>query len=126
KALRRTIPMGKKKALVNMVNVWVAELGLSFGQQQVESKSNEIDAIPKLLDQVDCQGSIITIDAIGRQKGIVEKIIAKQVDYLIALKANQKGLYEEVVDFMEKWLTTLPSDESIDLGAWKRREKEGV
>ncbi|MBX2843775.1 MAG: ISAs1 family transposase [Flammeovirgaceae bacterium] len=78
KALRRTIPMGKKKALVNMVNVWVAELGLSFGQQQVESKSNEIDAIPKLLDQVDCQGSIITIDAIGCQKGIVEKIIAKQ------------------------------------------------
>lgn len=83
KALRGTIPTGKKKALVNMVNVWVDELGLSFGQEQVERKSNEIDAIPKLLDQIDCQDSIITIDAIACQKRIVEKIIEKQADFLI-------------------------------------------
>lgn len=96
------------------VNVWVDELSLSFGQYQVETKSNEIVAIPKLLDAVDCQGSVVTIDAIGAQKAIVEKIRDKQADYVIALKANQGGLYEQVADFMEKQHTQLPVYKSIN------------
>jgi len=114
KELGGTVPSGKRHALVQMVNVWVDEVSLSFGQYQVDAKSNEITAIPKLLDAVDCQGSVVTIDAIGAQKAIVEKIIQKQADYVIALKANQGVLYEQAVDFMEKNLAHLPFFESLD------------
>lgn len=97
KELRGTIKSGKKKAEVQMVNIWIDELGLSFGQEQIETKSNEIKAIPNLLDKIDCKGSIITIDAIACQKTIIDKIIAKQADYLIAVKANQKTLLEQII-----------------------------
>jgi predicted transposase YbfD/YdcC len=109
KELRGTTPSGKKHALVQMVNVWVEEFKLSFGQQQVEKKSNELTAIPQVLEMVDCQGSVITIDAIGCQKSIVETIRGKQADYIIALKANQGVLYEQVADFMGKRIAQLPS-----------------
>lgn len=114
KELRGTVPSGKKHALVQMVNVWVDEVSLSFGQYQVDAKSNEITAIPKLLDAVDCQGSVVTIDAIGAQQAIVEKIIQKQADYVIALKANQGVLYEQATDFMEKNQAQLPVYETLD------------
>jgi len=92
KELRSTIPQGKKHALVRLVNVWVHDLGLSFGQQQVDKKSNEITVIPALLDLVDCRGSVVTIDAMGCQKNGVAKIRDKGADYVIALKANQRDL----------------------------------
>lgn len=114
KELRGTIPSGKNHALVQMVNIWVDEVSLSFGQQQIEAKSNEIVAIPKLLDMVDCQDSVITIDAIAAQKDIVEKIVGKKADYVIALKANQGTLYEQVKDFMEKNHAVLPIYETLD------------
>ena len=114
KELCGTIPSGKKHALVQMVNVWVDEVGLSFGQCQVEAKSNEMAAIPKLLDAVDCQGSVITIDAIGAQHTIVEKIRDRQANYVIALKANQGALYEQVADFMEKQHQQLSVYKSIN------------
>ena len=114
KELRGTIPSGKKHALVQMVNVWVDEHSLSFGQYQVEAKSNEIKAIPQLLNAVDCQDSVITVDAIGAQKEIVKKIRDKQADYVIALKANQGGLYEQVADFMDKQHSQLPVYERLD------------
>lgn len=88
KELGGTVPSGKKHALVQMVNVWVDDVSLSFGQYQVDAKSNEITVIPKLLDAVYCRGSVVTIDAIGAQKEIVEKIGQKKADYVIALKAN--------------------------------------
>ena len=91
KELRGTTAAGKKHAQVQMVNVWVEAYKLSFGQQQVEEKSNEITAIAHILERVDCQGSIITIDAIGCQKVIVEEIREQEADYVIALKANGSG-----------------------------------
>ena len=93
KELRSTIPKGKKHALVRMVNVWATDLGISFAQYQVDKKSNEITAIPELLEMINCENSVITIDAIGCQKEIVKKIREKKADYLIALKGNQKTLY---------------------------------
>jgi predicted transposase YbfD/YdcC len=114
KELRGTVPAGRKHALVQMVNVWVDELSVSFGQLQVEQKSNEITAIPALLDTVDCQGSVVSIDAIGCQREIAGKIVDKQADYVIALKANQGGLYEQVADFMEKRKESLPLFQSLD------------
>ena len=116
KELRGTVPAGKKHALVQMVNVWVDELSVSFGQVQVEQKSNEITAIPALLDTVDCRGSVVSIDAIGCQKDIAGKIIGQQADYVIALKANQGYLYEQAVDFMQRCKETLPVFHSLDKG----------
>lgn len=101
---------------MQMVNVWVDELSVSFGQLQVKEKSNEITAIPQLLDAVDCRGSVVSIDAIGCQKDIAGKIVGKQGDYVIALKANQGQLYEQVADFMQRHKELLPVFHSLDKG----------
>ena len=64
-------------------------LGVCFGQVKTEEKSNEITAIPELLDLLDLKGMIVTIDAMGCQKKIVEKIAEKEAEYVISLKGNQ-------------------------------------
>ena len=79
-----------------LVNAWANEQGLSLGQQAIDSKSNEIKAIPKLLDMIDLSGKVIRIDAIGTQKEIASQIRAGQGDYVLAVKGNQKNLYWEV------------------------------
>jgi predicted transposase YbfD/YdcC len=96
KELRSTIPAGHKHALVRMVNAWVVESGLSFGQHQVGEKSNEIVAIPTLLSQLDCKNAVVSIDAIACQKNIVSQIREQQADYVISLKGNQGELYQQV------------------------------
>lgn len=108
KELRGTVPAGKRHALVQLVSVWVAAESLSFGQLAVESKSNEISAIPALLEVLDCTGATITIDAIGCQKDIAEKIIGQQADYIIGLKQNQGQLYEQVSQWLQKQKPALP------------------
>ena len=80
-----------------MVSAWSEANHLVLGQVATEEKSNEITAIPKLLKLLDIQDAVISIDAMGCQKAIAEQIIDQQGDYLLALKANQGGLYEEVV-----------------------------
>lgn len=100
KELRGTIPPGKKHAQVQVLSAWIAEESISFGQLQIAEKSNEITAIPQLLDALDCAGSIISIDAIACQKTIVEKIVARQADYVIALKENQGALYEQLSEYV--------------------------
>ena len=68
---------------------------MSFGKK-VEEKSNEITAIPQLLDAIQAKGSVITIDAMGTQTEIAEKIKQKRADYTLAVKENQKNLYREI------------------------------
>ena len=68
----------------------------------MDKKSNEITAIPRLIDDLDCEGGIISIDAIGCQKTIVEKIIEKKADYIIALKENQGELFQQINEYFEK------------------------
>lgn len=114
KELRSTIPKGKKHALVRIVNVWVCQDGLSFGQYEVDKKSNEITAIPAILDTIDCAGSVISIDAIGCQQEIVSSIRSKGADYVICLKKNQKALYEQAHDFMQKNSANLPTETFLD------------
>jgi len=116
KELRSCIPKGKKHSLVQMVNVWVSDYQLSFGQKKIEEKSNEITAIPKLLDKLDCKDSIISIDAIACQKEIVAKIVDKQADYVIALKKNQKVLYQQAEQELLRQKSQLPYYVSRDLG----------
>lgn len=72
---------------------------ICFGQVKTEDKSNEITAIPELLELLELKGLIVTIDAMGCQKKIAEKIVEKKADYLFSLKGNQEKLHEDVKDF---------------------------
>ena len=114
KEMRGTTPWGKKHANIQVVSAWLSEESISFGQVQIAEKSNEITAIPRLLEELDCEGGIITIDAIGCQKAIVEKIIEKKADYVIALKQNQGALFEQISEFMEKNKRLLPRYEQLN------------
>ena len=88
---------GNKNQKANhIVSAWSKEDGFCLGQKAVEEKSNEITAIPKLLDQIKIKGHVVTIDAMGTQTEIVEKIRKKRADYVLALKKNQGTLHEEV------------------------------
>ncbi len=95
KTLRRS---GKKdaQAAVHMVSAFAAHQRLVLGQVKVADKSNEIVAIPKLLDLLAIEGAIVTIDAIGCQRDIARKILDKKADYVLALKGNQGSLREDV------------------------------
>ena len=85
----------------HVVSAWSKEDGFCLGQKAVEEKSNEITAIPELLDKIQVKGQIITIDAMGTQKEIAEKIKKKRADYVLSLKGNQKNLYEDVKEYFE-------------------------
>lgn len=84
------------KPPIHLVNAWASKNQLVLGQFKTKDKSNEISAIPKLLDLLDIKGAIITIDAMGTQKSIAEKIVDNGADYILALKGNQKETNEEV------------------------------
>ena len=96
KTLRHSFDRASKKSAIHMVSAWAASSGLVFGQVKVDDKSNEITAIPKLLDVVDVKGNIVTIDAMGCQKEIAEKIVEKEGDFVLSLKGNQGNLHEGV------------------------------
>lgn len=96
KTLRGCSNKGGSKSVIHMISAWSSENQMVLGQFKVGSKTNEITAIPLLLDILDIEGSIITIDAMGCQKEIAEKIIAKNADYILALKGNQGSLRDEV------------------------------
>ena len=82
--------------MAHLVSAWHSEAGLVLGQVKTAAKSNEITAIPQLLDALEVKGATITIDAMGCQHGIVEKIIAKQADYIVAVKNNQPSLAQAI------------------------------
>lgn len=87
---------GSKDQKANHIVSAVDEKGLCLGQKRVEEKTNEIRAIPELLDSLNIKGTIITTDAMGTQTAIVKKIRQKRADYVLALKANQGNLLEDV------------------------------
>ena len=95
---------GNKKA-IHIVNAWVDENNFEnnfiLGQIKTDSKSNEITAIPELLDLLFLENSIVTIDAMGTQKDIAEKIIKRKADYVLALKGNQGLFHKEVIEYMD-------------------------
>jgi predicted transposase YbfD/YdcC len=106
---------GGKKTLVHMVSAWAEGNGLVLGQRKVDEKSNEITAIPKLLDALELAGTVVTIDAMGCQREVARKIVAKKAGYILAVKENQGHLLEEIKDSFRN----LPADavaEEIDCG----------
>lgn len=96
KTLRRSYQEGGAKAPIHMISAWSAGQSLVLGQAKVADKSNEITAIPQLLDLLMIKGSTITIDAMGCQREIAAKIVDKEADYVLALKGNQGTLREDV------------------------------
>ena len=99
KTLRRSYQEGGAKAPIHMVSAWSAKQNLVLGQVKVADKSNEITAIPKLLDMLVIKGAVVTIDAMGCQREIATKIIEKEADYVLALKGNQGTLRDDVEEF---------------------------
>ncbi len=96
KVLRRSHDRGIGKAAITMVSAWASANRLVLGQVKVDDKSNEITAIPQLLQALEVSGCIVTIDAIGCQTEIAETIIDQQADYVLSLKDNQGNLFEDV------------------------------
>lgn len=86
---------------LHIVSAYATDLGISYGQVATDEKSNEITAIPDLQDMISVKGCMVSIDAMGTQKAIAEKIIKKKADYCLAVKENQKTLLEDIVPFFE-------------------------
>ena len=86
----------KTTKMLHLLNAYLTNKQCILGQQKTAEKSNEITAIPMLLDVLDLKGAVVTIDAMGTQTNIAEKIIEKEADYLLAVKQNQKKLYEDI------------------------------
>jgi predicted transposase YbfD/YdcC len=120
KTSRRSYQKKAGKAAIHMVSAFAARQRLVLGQVKVAEKSNEIIAIPKLLDMMAIEGAIVTIDAMGCQRDIAQKIIDKKADYVLALKGNQGSLRDDVDLFVAEQNTKsfkntqISRDETID------------
>jgi predicted transposase YbfD/YdcC len=99
KALRRSFAKGTAKRAIHMVSAWATANGVVLGQRKVDTKSNEITAIPALLDLLALKGCIVTIDAMGCQRAIAQTIVEQGADYVLALKGNQPTLAQAVERF---------------------------
>ena len=88
KTLRRSFDRGHDLAALHVVSAWASEQRLVLGQRRVDGKSNEITAIPELLKVLALENTLVTLDAMGCQKGIAQRILNRQADYLLVLKAN--------------------------------------
>ena len=93
----KTSPDGK--GALHLVSAYATEAGLVLAQRAVDGKSNEITAIPELLDMLNLKGAIVSIDAMGTQKEIARRIVDKGADYVLALKGNQTSLHEDAALF---------------------------
>jgi predicted transposase YbfD/YdcC len=102
KTLRRSFDHGREQSPLHLVSAWASEQGLVLGQRCVDGKSNEITAIPALLDQLALQNSIVTLDAMGCQTVIAERILARGGDYLLTLKGNHPLAHTAVVEHFDQ------------------------
>jgi predicted transposase YbfD/YdcC len=109
KTSRRTHARGKGREPLHLVSAWAARQRLVLGQEAVSGKSNEITAIPLLLERLALNGALVTIDAIGTQNSIAETILERGAEYLLALKANRPATFKDVEAFFAD-----PPPDSID------------
>jgi predicted transposase YbfD/YdcC len=106
KTLRRTFDRASGVGALHLVSAWATANGLTLGQVAAGAKSNEITAIPQLIDLLELKGCVVTIDAAGCQKDIAAKILDKEADYVLALKENQPTLHAAVADFFLRQVET--------------------
>ena len=123
KAIRRSKRAGKKA--VHVVSAFASELQLVLGEVAVNKKSNEITAIPELLEMFCQKGMVITIDAMGTQKDIAKKIIEMKADYVLAVKHNQETLYTDIELLMEHEIFPVDKDELRRNGQYEKSTEKG-
>jgi predicted transposase YbfD/YdcC len=99
KTMRQSFDKAAGKSALHMVSAWATASKISLGQVAVAEKSNEITAIPELLDLLEIPGALVTIDAMGCQTEIAEKVLQRGADYVLAVKGNQPTLHEGVVEY---------------------------
>lgn len=123
KTARRSHQEGQNP--LHIVSAWAQENNLVLGQTKTDQKSNEITAIPRLLEMLALEGCIITIDAMGCQKDIAEKIVEKKADYVLALKGNQGNMHREVRRIFSEKDATAHSDfhEEISEGHGRKEKR---
>lgn len=100
KVLRRSFDRARGQSPLHMVSAWASELGLVLGQVSTDAKSNEITAVPRLLEMLTLKGTIVTTDALNCQRAIAQQIVDQGGDYVLALKGNQASLHEDVSRFL--------------------------
>jgi len=123
KTVRHSYDRRHKMGAIHVVSAWASQVGISLGQVKTDAKSNEITAIPILLDMLSIKGCVVTLDAMGCQSAIAANIIEKQADYLLAVKDNQKHLHEAISDYFDVAITAnnpalcqLQNSEETDAG----------
>src|SRR4029453_3395718 len=102
KKIRRSFDRGREQSPLHVVSAWASAQGLVLGQRCVDGKSNEITAVPELLDQLALKNSIVTLDAMGCQTAIAEKILARGGDYLLTLKGNHALAHAAVIEHFDQ------------------------
>lgn len=117
KVLRATARDGQKKSGLCLISAWVSEHNVSLGQLKADAKSNEKTAIPELIAHLDIENALVSIDAIACSKTVASQIIDKKADYLLALKNNNKGLYEQVSDWMQSRKLHFDTENHFDFGS---------
>ena len=113
KTLRRSYDKASSKAAIHMVSAWATVNHISLGQVVTDAKSNEITAIPKLLELIDIKGTLVTIDAMGCQTEIAKKIVECKADYCLAVKGNQPTLHAGLVEFFSPLFDSDFSDAKV-------------
>lgn len=130
KTLKGSYDRGLGKTALHLVSAWSSEYRLVLGQVKVTDKSNEITAIPALLELLDIAGCIITIDAMGTQTAIASQIFKAKADYVLALKGNHPTLHAQVQDWFEQRLAygfeeiTNSYDERIETGHHRTEKRQ--
>src|SRR4051794_25106688 len=121
KTARRSGSTARGIKALHLVSAWATEHSLTLGQVATEEKSNEITAIPELLELLDLEGALVTIDAMGCQKAIAAKIVEGGGDYVLTVKDNQEHLRQDVIDC----LCAAMDDEQIKSEAHEYAQEEG-
>ncbi|MDL2267283.1 ISAs1 family transposase [Desulfovibrio sp. OttesenSCG-928-G15] len=104
KSVRRSFDKASRKNALHLVSAWSCAGGVALGQVATDKKSNEITAIPRLLELLEIKKCIITIDAIGCQKAIASEIVKKKADYVLGVKKNQPTLHDDCAQYFENHL----------------------
>ena len=120
KVMRRTMDKANGNPAIHLVSAWSVNNNLCFGQVKVTDKSNEITAIPALLELLDIEGTTITMDAMGTQYKIADQIVAENADYVLAMKGNQGEFHDDIKLYLDQKIETNFTDvahsafESVD------------
>lgn len=113
KTLRRSHDKKNSLGPLHIVSAWASDRGITLGQVATDEKSNEITAIPQLLEIIEVQDAVVTIDAAGCQKAIAAQIVQRKGDYVLALKGNHGKLFEQVKWLFEAHLAGEPAEEPV-------------